>query len=307
MTLKSELPKLSVILGSDAHSLHLFRELTLLPSFLYRFGTRRIKANQVYQEYIQERHHLHMNATKWLSLTDFIKHLGREGIVKVEENETGWFISWIDNSPAALAKQDQLRKMEREKESDGVRERKRMEEMIRKAREEKEERERKAGEDSGEKKEGLNRAEGEKVKLGFSFKKKEDGAKLGSTNSEGSIVAETSASGPTSTAAPAASSASASTSASTSTTSTSMPLKLGTNPLKASNPLTPSTSNPLKSNPLKPNPLKSSNSLKSGSASSSSPSARTAAERIMADEQERKRKASAMGPVPSAGVKRGKW
>jgi DNA/RNA-binding protein KIN17 len=30
-----------------------------------RFGTRRVKANTVYQEYISFKEHLHMNATRW--------------------------------------------------------------------------------------------------------------------------------------------------------------------------------------------------------------------------------------------------
>jgi len=48
-----------------------------------------------------------MNATRWVTLTEFVKHLGRSGLARVDENEKGWFISWIDNSPKALAKQVQ--------------------------------------------------------------------------------------------------------------------------------------------------------------------------------------------------------
>ena len=48
-----------------------------------------------------------MNATRWVTLTEFVKHLGRSGIARVDENEKGWFISWIDSSPKALAKQVQ--------------------------------------------------------------------------------------------------------------------------------------------------------------------------------------------------------
>ncbi|KAK0550900.1 hypothetical protein OC844_006655 [Tilletia horrida] len=98
-----------------------------------RFGTRRIKANRVYQEYIQDRHHLHMNATRWLSLTEFVKHLGREGIVHVDENEEGWFVSWIDTSPGALARQDALQKMNRQKMNDEQRERKLLQQQIERA------------------------------------------------------------------------------------------------------------------------------------------------------------------------------
>jgi hypothetical protein len=69
-----------------------------------RFGTKRVRANQVYQEYIADKQHLHMNSTRWVTLTEFIKHLGRSGIARVDETEKGWFIAWIDNSPKALAK-----------------------------------------------------------------------------------------------------------------------------------------------------------------------------------------------------------
>jgi hypothetical protein len=67
-------------------------------------GTKRVFANQVYQEYIQDKHHLHMNSTRWVTLTEFVKHLGRTGVARVDENEKGSFLAWIDNSPKALAK-----------------------------------------------------------------------------------------------------------------------------------------------------------------------------------------------------------
>ena len=36
-----------------------------------------------------------MNSTKWLTLTEFVKHLGRTGQCKVEETEKGWFITLV--------------------------------------------------------------------------------------------------------------------------------------------------------------------------------------------------------------------
>ena len=45
-----------------------------------------------------------MNATRWVTLSEFVKHLGRCGIARVDETEKGWFIAWIDNSPKALEK-----------------------------------------------------------------------------------------------------------------------------------------------------------------------------------------------------------
>jgi len=98
-----------------------------------RFSTNRVKANNVYQEYIQDRNHLHMNSTRWLSLTEFVKHLGREGIVRVDETEKGFFISWIDNSPMALSKAEASQKKERAVTSDEQRERQLIAEQIARA------------------------------------------------------------------------------------------------------------------------------------------------------------------------------
>mmetsp|Transcript_20466 Transcript_20466/g.36579 ORF Transcript_20466/g.36579 Transcript_20466/m.36579 type:complete len:433 (-) Transcript_20466:140-1438(-) len=71
-----------------------------LTTLKQRHGTARVKANTVYQEYISDRHHIHMNATKWLQLTNFVKHLGREGLCVVEDTPKGWYITYIDRDPA---------------------------------------------------------------------------------------------------------------------------------------------------------------------------------------------------------------
>jgi len=132
-----------------------------------RFGTKRVRANQVYQEYIADKSHLHMNATRWVTLTEFVKHLGRSGIAKVDETEKGWFIAWIDSSPKALAKAEASLKKDRATVSDEARERQLIAEQISRA----------AVEDDSETtstppaEEGLKRDEtSEKVVLSFSAK-----------------------------------------------------------------------------------------------------------------------------------------
>lgn len=70
-----------------------------------RFGTKRVHANNVYQEYIQDRDHVHMNATQWETLTDFVKWLGREGHCVVDETEKGWYVTYIDRDPETLRRQ----------------------------------------------------------------------------------------------------------------------------------------------------------------------------------------------------------
>lgn len=42
-------------------------------------GTKRVHNNIIYNEYISDRQHIHMNATRWETLTEFTKWLGREG------------------------------------------------------------------------------------------------------------------------------------------------------------------------------------------------------------------------------------
>jgi DNA/RNA-binding protein KIN17 len=71
-----------------------------------QFGTKRVHANRVYQDYISERHHLHMNSTQWETLTDFVKWLGREGKCVVDETEKGWYVQYIDRDPDTIAMQE---------------------------------------------------------------------------------------------------------------------------------------------------------------------------------------------------------
>jgi DNA/RNA-binding protein KIN17 len=68
-------------------------------------GTKRILSNKIYQEYIADKHHIHMNATVWTTLTGFVKYLGKEGKCVVDETEKGWFIQYIDRDPKMLARQ----------------------------------------------------------------------------------------------------------------------------------------------------------------------------------------------------------
>ncbi|TPX36509.1 hypothetical protein SmJEL517_g01353 [Synchytrium microbalum] len=97
-----------------------------------RYNSRRVHANLVYQEYISDREHLHMNATRWNSLGAFVQYLGRESICEVDETEKGWFIKWIDRSPENLARQEAIQKKERGEKSDAEREQKMLDEQIEK-------------------------------------------------------------------------------------------------------------------------------------------------------------------------------
>nr|XP_043636135.1 KIN17-like protein [Erigeron canadensis] len=69
----------------------------------HRFS--RVAATVVYNEYINDRHHVHMNSTQWATLTEFVKYLGKTGKCKVEETSKGWFMTYIDRDSETLFKE----------------------------------------------------------------------------------------------------------------------------------------------------------------------------------------------------------
>jgi DNA/RNA-binding protein KIN17 len=94
-----------------------------------------VQANQFYQTYIANKEHVHMNATHWPSLTEFVKTLGREGICRVTETDQGLFLAWIDDSPEALRRRDAIKKKERQDKGDEEREQRLIREQVERAQE----------------------------------------------------------------------------------------------------------------------------------------------------------------------------
>jgi DNA/RNA-binding protein KIN17 len=134
-------------------------------------GEKSVHANKFYQEVIARRDHVHLNATRWHSLTDFVKHISREGIVRAEEKEDGIFIAWIDDSPDAMKRREAVRRKEMQDKGDEEREQMLLREQIKRAQRDAEARG-VAGVDGEAEEEGkeLKREEGEKIKLSFGAK-----------------------------------------------------------------------------------------------------------------------------------------
>lgn len=301
-TLPSSSPSLSPcsVVGGSSPSLSPLTRPQLTED-ARRWGTKRVRINQVYQEYISDKSHLHMNATRWLSLTEFTKHLGRSGIAHVDENEKGWFVSWIDNSPKALAKAEASQKKERGDIDDESRQRKLIEEQIARARMDGQKRKVEAAggvwdgvqAEEEEVRKELVRSEGEKVHLSLNFKVAPAAAAATSTPSLPSPPTSTT---DESTSAPPLPPAST---LPTSTTSFIPP------PTKAPTFFTPKPNafktqplkrlNPLKANPLKSNPLKSSSSSASTSGTKR-PAPQSAVEAIIEEEMRRKERREGGGP-----------
>lgn len=153
-------------------------------------GEKRVDANRFYQEYIANKEHIHMNATKWVTLGEFVKYIGRESICRVEEGERGgWLIAWVDNSPDALRRQDAVRKKERMEKGDELREMRAIKEQVERAKKDIEGKQQ--GSEEPQKKD-LVRLEGEKVKLAFGAKK-DSAALLGETREAPTINASSEA------------------------------------------------------------------------------------------------------------------
>lgn len=79
----------------------------------HRFS--RVSASEVYNEFIADRFHVHMNSTRWLTLTDFITYLGREGKLTVEETPRGLYIRYVDrNDEGRLREESRAKRMRAE-------------------------------------------------------------------------------------------------------------------------------------------------------------------------------------------------
>ncbi|TQE07139.1 hypothetical protein C1H46_007192 [Malus baccata] len=87
----------------DGYSEEFERSFLDLMKQSHRFS--RIASTIVYNEYINDRHHVHMNSTEWATLTEFLKYLGRTGKCKVDETLKGWFITYVDRDSEMLFKE----------------------------------------------------------------------------------------------------------------------------------------------------------------------------------------------------------
>lgn len=137
-------------------------------------GEKKVHINQFYQQVIADKHHIHMNATRWKSLTQFAAHLGREGICRVEETEKGLFVSWIDNSPETLRKREAILKKERQDKGDEEREQRQIQEQVERA-QRAAEKSKQAEAELDYKANILERREGQKLQLNIGLGSKANG------------------------------------------------------------------------------------------------------------------------------------
>ncbi|CAF2984623.1 unnamed protein product [Rotaria socialis] len=77
------------------------------------FGTKRVLANTVYCEYIKERDHIHMNATRWVALAGYVRWLGSQGLCEIEQTERGWYVTLIDKDPDTVRREMESERKEK--------------------------------------------------------------------------------------------------------------------------------------------------------------------------------------------------
>ncbi|KAK3359389.1 domain of Kin17 curved DNA-binding protein-domain-containing protein [Lasiosphaeria hispida] len=132
-------------------------------------GEKSVQANRFYQEVIARKDHVHLNSTRWHSLTDFVKYLAKESMCRVEEKEgEGLFIAWIDDSPEAMRRREAVRRKEMQDKGDEEREQMILRAQIKRAQKDAETRGVALNqEDEEAKARELKREEGEKVKFTF--------------------------------------------------------------------------------------------------------------------------------------------
>ncbi|CAJ1944367.1 unnamed protein product [Cylindrotheca closterium] len=87
-------------------------ERSYMQTLRTRHGTKKVNANNVYQEVISDKGHIHMNATHWTTLSEFVQYLGKCGKCVVEETERGWDISYIERDVGILARRETLQRRE---------------------------------------------------------------------------------------------------------------------------------------------------------------------------------------------------
>ncbi|PYH93126.1 hypothetical protein BO71DRAFT_441955 [Aspergillus ellipticus CBS 707.79] len=135
-------------------------------------GEKKVQINHFYQQVIADKEHIHMNATKWKSLTQFAAYLGREGLCRVEETEKGLFVEYIDRSPEAMRRREAILKKERQERGDEELEQRLIQEQIDRAQQNATKEE-----EIDPEARNLQRKEGEKVKLNIGFGSMTDGDK----------------------------------------------------------------------------------------------------------------------------------
>eukprot|EP01024_Parvocaulis_polyphysoides_P039388 TRINITY_DN3558_c3_g1_i1.p1 TRINITY_DN3558_c3_g1~~TRINITY_DN3558_c3_g1_i1.p1 ORF type:complete len:412 (+),score=59.45 TRINITY_DN3558_c3_g1_i1:60-1295(+) len=91
----------------------------------------RVRANTVYNEYIKDRDHVHMNSTRWYTLTGFVQYLGKSGKCIVDQDEEGnWWVTLNQEDPFESISKGKKRSREEKEGEDEIRNQKLLKKQI---------------------------------------------------------------------------------------------------------------------------------------------------------------------------------
>ena len=84
------------------------------------YSSKTVSANRVYKDYISDRNHVHMNATRWATLTAFCNHLAKKGLILIEgpDDNNSVLIKYVDVSPDAVSSRSKENKREKMEEDE---------------------------------------------------------------------------------------------------------------------------------------------------------------------------------------------
>lgn len=85
-------------------------EKIFLDTLRMRHSTAQVNANQVYQQVISDKAHVHMNGTYWSSLSGFVQYLGKTGKCHIQETERGWYITYINRDVDKMQREEEQQK-----------------------------------------------------------------------------------------------------------------------------------------------------------------------------------------------------
>lgn len=126
----SHLKRISKVTQEDIDNFSRLFETSFLNLLKLSHGEKWIEANRFYNEFIQDKDHIHMNSTCFKSLNKFIKYLSKNGKIKVrlDEEENDIFdtdgnmdrdidmgqlqISYIDRSKENVLRQQRINEIE---------------------------------------------------------------------------------------------------------------------------------------------------------------------------------------------------
>lgn len=118
----SHLRKILEVTSEDIDKYSAQFESDFLTHLRVNHGEKPISANKVYNEFIQDKNHIHMNATEFTSLNKFIQYLSKNGKIKIRNLEdfesrdeidmTNLMISYVDNSGNNSLQKEQLQEIE---------------------------------------------------------------------------------------------------------------------------------------------------------------------------------------------------